>query len=84
MASAPSPTITVGGQEYAEPLADVIAGAFESDPLNRYIVLSGDPSLNDVKEKRKEGILGRIKNRAEAGAHLVEAGNWAAAALWYV
>jgi len=84
MASTPSPTITVGGPEYAEPLADVIAGAFENDPLNRYIVLSGDPSPNDVEEKRKEGILGRIKNRAKAGAHLVEVGSWAAAALWYV
>jgi hypothetical protein len=85
MSSNPQIPITIGGAEYVEPLASLLAAAFVNDPINRYIILSTDDIPNDAvitQERRVEGFLPRLRARAEAGPHFVEAGNWAAAALW--
>lgn len=79
------PPITVGTDEYAERIADVLAEAFANDALNRAAVLSSDSLPNDVKipkERRIKHFLPSIRTRVALGAHLVEAGDWAAVALW--
>jgi len=77
--------ITVGKQEYAEHLADVIAAAFDGDALNRANILYQDSAPNDTvisQERWLKRWIPNIKKKIEAGAQAVEAGNWAAAALW--
>ncbi|CZR67880.1 uncharacterized protein PAC_17779 [Phialocephala subalpina] len=85
MASKSLPPITVGKDEYAERIAHVIADAFAGDALNRAAVLSLDSLPNDAeipRERRIKHFLPSIKTRVGLGAHLVEAGDWAAVALW--
>lgn len=86
MASIPTalPT-TTGDVNYIEHLARVIAAAFVDDSLNRYFILSKDSLPNTTvisEEKRFNHFLPGIKKGAETGGVIVEAGDWAGAALW--
>lgn len=79
------PPITVGKDEYAERVAQVIAEAFAGDALNRAAILSKDSLPNDTvisRERWIEHVLPSIQSKVAVGAHLVEAGDWAAVALW--
>ncbi|KAF8853230.1 hypothetical protein BDZ45DRAFT_629291 [Acephala macrosclerotiorum] len=85
MPSQTLPSITVGTEEYADRVADVIAEAFADDALNRAAVLSSDSLPKDAKipkARRVKHFLPSIRTRVALGAHLVEAGDWAAVALW--
>ena len=85
MTSNSLPPITVGNEEYAERIANVISEAFARDPLSRAALLSLDSLPNDAEiptERRIKHFLPGIKKKAASGALLVEAGNWAAVALW--
>ena len=78
---------TFGGEEYAERFTNVTAAAFAGDSLNRAIVLELDDLPNDADitdERRFKQFFPIIKSSAAAGAILVEAGNFAAVAGWYV
>lgn len=84
---ASKPPISVGDIAYAERLAQVIGAAFARDALNRAVMLTTDGSPNDAQitvERRADFLLPSIRSKAAHGALLVEAGDWAAVALWYV
>jgi hypothetical protein len=77
--------VTVGGEEYAERVADVIAAAFANDALNYYIITHIDsaPAGTVVTQQRRiDHFLPGIRKKVAAGGQLVEAGNWVGAALW--
>lgn len=77
--------ITVGGEEYIRRASEVIAAAFLNDPIARYFYLNDDNLPNDAEvslERRARGTADRLKTRIVVGPHLVEAANWAAAAVW--
>ena len=79
------PPITVGNDEYVERLTKVIGEAFARDALNRASILSADSLPNDAEistSRRVKHFLPGIKRRAASGAFLVEAGDWAAVAIW--
>lgn len=87
MATIALPSITVGGVGYAERVATVISAAFAKDALNRAVLLLLDslPNSADVSiERRARHFLPNIKSKSESGTHLVEAGDWAATAAWFV
>jgi hypothetical protein len=87
MPSIKLPRVTTGGGDYVERLVNVIAAAFAGDPLNRAVILYSDSLPNDAKirhERRVEHFLPSTLSKASSRAILVEAGNWAAAALWFV
>jgi hypothetical protein len=87
MPSIKLPPVTTGGGDYVERLVNVIAAAFVADPLNRAIILYSDSLPNDTDishERRVEHFLPSTKSKASSGGILVEAGNWAAAVLWFV
>jgi hypothetical protein len=87
MSSIKLPPVTTGSGEYVERLVDVIAAAFAGDALNRAIILHSDSLPNDAEishERRVEHFLRSTKSKVSSGGILVEAGNWAAAALWFV
>lgn len=76
---------TVGGEEYAERLADVIAASFAKDALNYYVITHVDSAPHGTvvtQQRRIDHFLPGIRKKAAAGGQLVEAGNWAGAALW--
>ncbi|KAF3014060.1 hypothetical protein E8E14_012028 [Neopestalotiopsis sp. 37M] len=82
---ASKPPISVGDIAYAERLAQVIGAAFARDALNRAVMLTTDGSPNDAQitvERRADFLLPSIRSKAAHGALLVEAGDWAAVALW--
>ena len=87
MPSIKLPRVTTGGGDYVERLVNVMAAAFAGDPLNRALILHSDSMPNDAEirhERRVEHFLPSTKSKASSGGILVEAGNWAAAALWFV
>jgi hypothetical protein len=85
MSSGTAVSITMGKHEYVEKLADVFAVAFNGDALERAAVLYQHSALNDAVISREQWVkhwTQNIKKKIEAGGQVVEAGNWAAAALW--
>jgi len=83
--AASSVKLTVGGEEYISQMANVIGLAFLNDPVARYFYLTEDNLPNDAvisHERRARGTAERLKKRIVTGPHLVEAGNWAAGAVW--
>jgi len=79
------PALTIGGIEYIPRVSQILASAFANDPLARYIYLSGDDLPNDAiitQERREKGFVERLTGRIVTGPHLVEAGGWAACAVW--
>lgn len=85
MLSKSLPLITVGNIEYAERVANVLGSAFAVDALSRAAILFRDSLPNHAEiplERRIEHLASNIRNRANAGAHLVEAGDWAAVPVW--
>ncbi|KAL4973829.1 hypothetical protein BDW66DRAFT_168303 [Aspergillus desertorum] len=82
----PKPAITTGGPEYAERVADVIAAAFASSHFTAYVLRN--PESTWASDSIPESIIGphfrkSITSRAETGAILVEAGGFAAVAVWF-
>jgi hypothetical protein len=87
MPSIKLPRVTTGSGDYVERLVNLMAAAFARDPLNRAMILYSDSLPNDAEighERWVEHFLPSTKNKASSGGILVEAGNWAAAALWCV
>jgi hypothetical protein len=87
MPSIKLPRLTTGGGEYVERLSNLMAAAFARDPLNRATILYSNSLPNNAEishERWVEHFLSSTKNKASSGGILVEAGNWAAAALWFV
>jgi hypothetical protein len=81
------PLVTIGGEAYVERVAKVICTAFAVDALNRAVLLQLDSLPNDAEisiERRIRHFTPSIQNSAKSGSLLMEAGNWAAAAVWYV
>lgn len=81
------PRVTVGGPEYANRVADVMTAAFSRDPLTRYLFIQPDsswPSDTIPRDFLVPHFQKSVSDRAKAGAELAEAGDFAAAALWYV
>ena len=81
------PYARVTKAEELKNFAQVIAGAFSNDALNRFIFLGREsrpdhPKLNDW-EKRVQYWLPVVQSRFETGAILIQTSDWAAAALWY-
>jgi hypothetical protein len=78
-------TTTVGGAEYAERFAEVIAAAFANDALNYYIIAHIDSAPAGTlftQQRRVDYFLPNIRKKLAAGAQVVQAGSWAGAALW--
>jgi hypothetical protein len=83
--SGTSRSITVGGQEYASPVAEVIATAFSSSFFTAYLLRSPDstwPTDQIPPEIIKPHFQKNVLRKVELGAELVEAGNFAAVAVW--
>lgn len=81
------PFLNIWDEACAERAAETVASAFEEDALYRAILLTTDSLCNDAKistERRAEYLIPRIREKMRRGALLVEAGNWAAVALWCV
>jgi len=77
--------VTVGGEEYIPQLANLLALAFLNDPVARYYDLIDNdlPNTSAIEvAKRVQGTSDRLKHRIKVGPHLVEAGDWAAGAVW--
>lgn len=86
MASKSNIPITTGKEDY-DRLASVIGSAFARDALNRAVILTRDSLPNDAEisdEYRTQHFLPLVRTQAENGGVLVEAGNWAAVAVWHV
>lgn len=78
-------SITVGKHEYIEQLASVLARAFANDPLTRCGILYEDSAPNDTvvsPDRWTKFWIPNITNKINTGGQIIEAGNWAAAALW--
>lgn len=83
--AAASVKVTVGGAEYIPRMANIIALAFQKDPINRYFVLTEGDLPNDAvvpHETRVQATQGRLEKRIVVKPELVEAGDWAAGAVW--
>ncbi|KAF5858057.1 hypothetical protein ETB97_004926 [Aspergillus alliaceus] len=79
------PVVTVGGEAYAERAANIISEAFAHDALNRAMIITSYSLSNEVGvsvERRTYHFLSSIRRKVRDGGLLVEAGNWAAVALW--
>jgi hypothetical protein len=79
------PLITRGGPEFASQVAEVIAAAFSSSALTAYLLRESDsswPTDRIPAELLVPYFKKSILKRAEAGAELAEAGNFAAVAVW--
>lgn len=87
MAPSVEVTVKVNDEEYIVKLAHVMSAAFFNDNFNSYLLRVTEGLSDDAiipHEQRVKSMLPRLRNRAAAGAHFVEAGNWAAAASWLV
>ena len=85
MKSSNLPAISVGSLDYIEKFAVVAGAAFANDPFTRRFISENDGSPADVIVPLQRLIvhfLPVIKDGAENGAELVEAGDWKAVALW--
>ena len=85
MSSSASVPLTVGTHEYVEPLANLFTAAFTSDALERAGILYQDSTPNDElipKERWFNHWIENIRIKIDSGGQIMEAGNWAAAALW--
>ena len=83
--AAASVKLTVGGAEYVPRMANIIALAFQKDPIGRYLYLTEGNLPNDADiphETRVQSTQGRLEKRIVVGPQLVEAGDWAAGAVW--
>ncbi|KAL4946281.1 hypothetical protein BDV06DRAFT_218610 [Aspergillus oleicola] len=80
------PAITVGGPEYAERVAEVISVAFSSSLFTAYLLRKPEstwPTDDIPEEVLRPHFLKNVTTRAGLGAELVEAGGFAAAAVWF-
>lgn len=78
---------TSGGLDYADRFARLIAASFAEDPLNRYFIRSKDSLPNSAaisQERLLEHFHSSSIDKVKSGAIIVETGDWAGAALWYV
>lgn len=82
-----APYTRVAQAEDLTKFARVIAGAFSSDALNRFIFLGRESRPDHPKlgqfEERVQYWLPVVQSRFETGAVLIQTSDWAAAALWY-
>jgi hypothetical protein len=81
------PRVTTGDGNYADRLANVLAAAFAGDALNRAVIRHSDSLPNDAEishERWVEHFISSTKSKIACGGIAIEAGNWAAAALWFV
>lgn len=80
-------TTSVIGPSHISPLVSLFAAAFAQEPCTRVVIAEKD-HLSSVAgislQRRIEHFTPLVMARAEAGAEFVEAGGWAAAAIWYV
>lgn len=87
MTSTLPPAIAIGGVEYVEKFTGVAAAAFAADPFTRRFISENDnlqAAAILTPSRLYEHFLPLIKGSAESGAELVEAGDWAGIALWYL
>lgn len=85
MSSSAAVVTTFGAHDYVEPLARVAAAAFSNDVFVRSIILYEDSAPNDTvisQERWLKHWIPNIAKKIDRGAQIIEAGNWAAAALW--
>ncbi|OJI97620.1 hypothetical protein ASPVEDRAFT_37039 [Aspergillus versicolor CBS 583.65] len=80
------PVVTTLGPEHAERVAEVIAAAFSTSLFTSYLLRT--PESTWPTDNIPAGIVGAhfkksVTSRAEQGAELVEAGNFAAVAVWF-
>lgn len=79
------PAISIVGEEYANQAAEVIAAAFSSSPFTGYLLRNADstwPSSQIPSEIILPHFQESTPKKLKYGAELVEAGNWAAVAVW--
>lgn len=79
--------ITTGGLEYADRVGAVIAAAFSRSPYVAYTLRGAEstpwPSTEPIpSETIVPHYQCAVAKKASMGAELVEAGNWAAVAVW--
>ncbi|KAJ9252951.1 hypothetical protein DTO207G8_4471 [Paecilomyces variotii] len=80
------PAISIVGEEYANQAAEVIAAAFSSSPFTGYLLRNADstwPSNQIPSEIILPHFQESTPKKLKYGAELVEAGNWAAVAVWF-
>lgn len=80
-----SPVITTGGLDYVSRVAEVIAAAFSNTIFTAYLHRKPEstwPSTNVPVDILKPYFESVVTHRALHGVELVEAGNWAAVAVW--
>lgn len=76
---------TTGGDEYVLRVAEVIAAAFSNSIFTAYLHRTPEstwPSTQVPVKIIKPYFEKNIAQRVLHGAELVEAGNWAAVAVW--
>lgn len=81
----PQVVLTVGGAEYIPRIAKLLATAFADEPVGRYINLSSNNLPNEAtisQERREQAFIERLTGRIVANPLLIEAGDWAAGAVW--
>jgi hypothetical protein len=82
------PRTTKGsGAEYARRASEVLSAAFANDAFNSCVIRGTDGIADDVPitpEHRLHTFEHILKSRLDAGAELVEAADWAGAAIWRV
>lgn len=79
------PLITICRANDVEPFMRVIGVAFGSYPVSRHYILHIENLPNDAPisiERQIQHFTPSVISKAAVGAHLVEAGGWAAVALW--
>ncbi|KAL4933253.1 uncharacterized protein BDV17DRAFT_251426 [Aspergillus undulatus] len=81
-----SPILRVGGPELAEGVAEAISRAFATNAVTSYFTRTSDTNWtgNSVPyELVIRDFKKSVPRKARLGAHLVEAGNFAAVAVWF-
>jgi hypothetical protein len=79
------PSITVGGPEYAVRVGEVLAAAFSSQIFTAYTLRSADSTWKSTQIPShiiQPHFQHIAAEKASLGAEFVEAGNWAAVAIW--
>ncbi|KAJ9210139.1 hypothetical protein DTO166G4_8228 [Paecilomyces variotii] len=80
------PAISIVGEEHANQAAEVIAAAFSNSPFTGYLLRNADstwPSNQIPSEIILPHFQESTPKKLKYGAELVEAGNWAAVAVWF-
>jgi hypothetical protein len=87
MASTLPPVTTNNDDLYIQKTSAIMAAAFENDALERYVTIASDNLPNSTvipPERHLKHFTTSIAEKVKAGAIVSEAGNWGAAAIWYV